>query len=607
MSRVLFILLYTLLLCCGCVREDSLGPYDNSKSLDISKLHPTGTLPVHLGKYDLRAHTKSNGSYLDTSMICIDSLIDFTSVRQVYFEDSKWLYDQFSLKSNKEGLYGALTKSHKDFKDSLVPIKCFFLKVSNTEKKQLSEYVVTMLPQLSYYQKNPDYDYITKPNFSGLILYSDKSGNLLRTEYLQNGEIRRYSLSPTSESYTKSPKTKSTVRKCKKCESDTLEPDGLCIACKEIELNTIYISPGGIDWDNFIRMQLYELAHSQGFIAPGGGGGGGFPDPEGPGGNIENTDTRVSVVCWGTGCFEALLAYRFLAKESVFSYTAPFRGSERTCWFKQWTPGNFVSSHQISITNNVITIQAVKENQTLNAFYTTNSSCDSIARFMQDGMLRTVVDTLYKFLSIQNGFYGNSPNELYSVLYNDIRGYSVGVGGHHNVIIPLNSTPQSGILPHQLIHHSHYHTSGCLSPSIQDLVTLCLFFYHDCAEGYIYKSTFSIIVDNSFVVIKMKDFLKFQSFFNKYLIDTTTSLWYKEQEKVLLGEFKEEFNKYINTSPQQYEQVRATKAILDTMGLTLFWGTKKSDTTNAIFLQWNNTDLFNATPIQLGCISSLSL
>lgn len=100
---IIFLLHFSLLLFPSCIREDHLGSHSNSNPLDISKLHPTGTLPVHLGKYDLRAQTKSNGSYLDTSMICIDSLIDFTSIRQIYFEDSKWLYDQFSLKSNKEG------------------------------------------------------------------------------------------------------------------------------------------------------------------------------------------------------------------------------------------------------------------------------------------------------------------------------------------------------------------------------------------------------------------------------------------------------------------------------------------------------------------------
>lgn len=599
MRQVIVIIIYLLLVCSSCVREDHLGIYSNSTPLDISKLHPTGTLPVHLGKYDIRALTKSSNSYSDTNVICIDSLIDFTSVRQVYFEDSKWLYDQFSLKSNKEGLYGALTKNHKDFKDSLVPIKCYFLKVSNAEKKQLSEYVVTMLPQLSYYQKNPDYDYITKPNFCGLILYSDKSGNLLRTEYLQNGVIKRYSLSPTSESYTKSPKTKSEVRTCSICGCDTMEPDGKCIACKEIELRSITIVPGGIDWDNFIRMQLYELAHSQGFIAPDGGGGGGFPDPEGPGGNIENTDTRVSIVCRGIGCFDALLTICFLTKESVFSYTAPFRGSERTCWFKQWTPDNVISSHQISIANNVITIQSVKENQTLNAFYATNNVCDSISRLMLDGTIRTVIDTLFKEIVIQN-FFGID-NEISSVLYKGSGGYQWDVQTKSNSKIPLRRDSR-GVIPHQLIHFSHYHPSGQLNPSFGDLAAICLFFYYTCANFN--TSTFSIIANNEILIIKMKNQNVFQSFLNKYSIDTTASNWYNGQGERLEKFFKDEFKNSFSNNTLQSRNVSETKAVLDIMGLELLWGTKSTDPASGkINIQWNNTDYLDTNPVPLGCIS----
>jgi len=589
----------------GCTKDDKVDTTLLSEKIKVVDKHSGSngiyTLPINLSRYNRHnVSTKSNPA--DTSYyFCLDSLIDQNNPRQVYFEKSGWNYCQIPFKYNEKGVLAAVGAKPENIKDSLVSIKSFFLQVNNIVSGEGSEYIVTLLPTKHYSTINPSYDFLDKPSFSGVILYSDLSGHLLRTEYLHNGEIRQCSLFSHSEVETKLPKTKSTIYVCSRCGCQTLETDGICIACKELELNSIVILADGTNWDNYISMCLYNLAQELGYIAPDLGGGGGGSS-SGGGGNIEDTDTKVSVVCRGTGCFNALLTIGFYTKGSFFSYSAPLRGSVNSCWFKEWTYDNITSNH-ISVTQQIIRINSVQENQTLNATYSTNSICDTIAVLMQDGKLKTVIDTLVHMISVQNKFFSNSAKELYAVLYNDFRGYQTGIGTKYNTRVPLASSPQTGVVAHQLVHHSHYHTSRNVGPSIKDLASLCMFFLYDCAN--VNTSTFSILTNNDIIVIRMKNIQTFLSFINKYLIDSNINDWHQKQTDVLIGRFSNKFGNLYKNSSQQHEIICVAKELLTSMGLELFWGTHNNDqTTGIIDIQWNNTDFLDITPIPLGCISN---
>ena len=600
MGKIVIIILVFCFLFSGCTREDDIDLLVVSQNSNLSPKR--SIIPIKLSRFSFKPKPETKSSLTsDTSQIfCLDSLIDQTNPRQIFFEKSGWNYCQIPFIYNETGVFAAVGAKSENIKDSLVKIKSFFLQVNNINNNKASEYIVTLLPTKHYSLVNPDYDYIDKPSFSGVILYSDKIGNLLRTEYLKDGIINHCYLKEASGFNTKAIKTKSQIYTCTSCGADTYEADQICIVCKALDLNSIVILGDGIDWNNYISMLLLNLAGELDYIAPPGGGGG-SPDLGSGGGGIENTDTMVPIICRATGCFNALLTISFLTRGSVFYYSAPLRSLENVCWFNEWAYDN-ISSHQISVNKNNIIIHSVQETQTLNAVYSTNNACDTIAGLMQDGTLKAVIDTLFYTISLQNNFFGNQTNEWYSVLYNDSRGYKTGMGTKDNTKVPLLSSPQTGVFANQLIHHSHYHTSGNPRPSIKDLAALCMFFLYDCAN--VKASTFSILTDDNVIVIRMNNLQTFLLFINKYLIDNNFNEWHQKQTDILIDRFSKEYKDLYRNCSQPYESIDVVKNLLESIGLELFWGTKNTDpTTGAINIQWNNTDFLDITPIPLGCIS----
>ena len=506
MSRLIIIILSTILLCCGCVREDHLGPYGNSTPLDISKLHPTGTLPVHLGKYDLRAHTKSSNSYSDTNVICIDSLIDFTSVRQVYFEDSKWLYDQFSLKSNKEGLYGALTKSHKDFKDSLVPIKCYFLKVSNAEKKQLSEYVVTMLPQLSYYQKNQDYDYITKPNYSGFLMYSDKEGNLLKCEYLIDGKIIQCSILSNETNSTKSKptvRTKTQYYSCLACGELTSNSNELCLACQTFFLDPIVVTGVGNNWlENYIWMQLHNFSSFELDYQTGNNGNG---SPESPGGGVVNNDIHYTVAVNATGCYTGeIFRQQYVSGSTNISIYAPTNFSD-SCWFKEWC----LLGNNATTEDNTIIIPEINSNYSFIARYAYDDACSRFARLLSDTVLCKSLNVLLIKAKQQEHLVENERIEWAVTKFTDSNNLQVESGTRFNVVIKTNGRKATMTY--------HLHPGGIALLSGGDFGTMCSFFNNHSFDPLTFQ--YGIVADSSYLMITMKNFDVFNAFINSRRVE----------------------------------------------------------------------------------------
>lgn len=591
MSRLIFIILSTILLCCGCVREDNLGPYGNLNPLDISKLHPTGTLPVHLGKYDLRAHTKSNGSYLDTSTICIDSLIDFTSIRQVYFEDSKWLYDQFSLKSNKEGLYGAITKNHNDLKDSLVPIKCFFLKVSNTEKKQLSEYVVTMLPQLSYCQKNPDYDYITKPNFSGFLMYSDKEGNLLKCEYLIDGKIIQCSILSNETPSTKSKptvRTKTQYYSCLACGELTSNSNELCLACQTFFLDPIVVTGVGNNWlENYIWMQLHDFVSFELDYQTGNNDNG---SPESSGGGVVNNDVNYTVAVNATGCYTGeIFRQQYVSGSTNISIYAPTNFSD-SCWFKEWCLlGNNATSEE-----NSVNIPEINSNLTFIARYAYDDACSRLEWMLSDSVLCNSLRVLLLKAKGQEQLLQNDKIEWNVTKFSDTSGLRLTPGIPHKVKITFAEG-------RKMTTRYHLHPSNSLLLSDVDFASMCICFSIHAFNPLTFQ--YGIITDYSYLTITMKDIEKFESFINQRQLERVPG----ESLKSYLGRQKKEYKRFydnddenksylnhlLNDFTSEHQRMKELQKLLqDSLGLRLQYGDLSFQAGN-ITVTANNTDFSN--------------
>ena len=597
------VLLITIVFLTNCSKEDKVDMKErHSASFHTSDItNSLIKLPVNLSKYNVNAKVKTkSGVAPDTSFaICIDSIVDYTKIRQVYFEESKWIYCQYPLKSNETGIYAAVGAEHKHISDSLVKTKSFFLQVGNSNPGRLSEYIVTMIPTKKHSESFPDFDYLDKPSFSGVILYSDKAGVLLRTEYLQNGIIKRCALKENTTALTQGLKTKS-FHYCSKCGTATHEADGICIVCKPLNLNSIVITGDGdnIDWWNYIRVILQDALDNEDYTEDGGGGN---DNKQYGGRKIEDADTKVLITCNAGGCYNAPLTSYPVTKGSDFSYTAPMRSENKSCWFKQWK-GDF-SLQKASVNGRLIQISSVTSPQTFTAEYVSNTDCSKIAELLQDERIGKVLYALLSALKKHpKSFIGET--EYASVWYNTKKTEPKIIRGTKgNVQLPIKringQTP-----PHQVVQFSHYHPTGILRPSIRDYVVLCMLFLHNAAN--LNTSTWSVVTKTDVMLIRMGDPEKFKTFINKLLIDKKTKDWYNQQSEAIFKYFEALFKKndiYAGCKSTT-QNVNAVKSFIKEFGLELYWGTL-DNSSNPQKLIWNNTDFIELDQIPLGCFNQL--
>ena len=243
-----------------------LEPFPEKKHspLDLDFSLP-GKFPVDMAKFN-RLWEKSPAPESAPFSLCLDSLVDYGQVKRNFYKDSKITYCQYAFKSNKAGLYGALLIDHHNYRDSLVKIKCFYLEVSDSTGNHISEYVASMIPTKAFSERNPDYDFLSKANFSGIILYSSKEGELMSVETLMNGMIFGSGLldrdKDTPSEYPAA-KSKSFTDYCVVCMRQRATVTGFCPDCEASFLKSLVIA-GGNSQGVFEEMWA-TVIHQRGF------------------------------------------------------------------------------------------------------------------------------------------------------------------------------------------------------------------------------------------------------------------------------------------------------------------------------------------------------
>lgn len=232
-------------------RFNSRGIFLESFAKEEHRLDPdfsiAGNLPVDLAKYNRLLQDKPSSPEPEVFSLCLDSLVDYSQCKHVFFEKSGWAYNQYSFKSNKAGLYGALLIDHRNYLDSLVSIKCFYLEVSRQKTRQKSEYVVSLVPTKAYADRHPDFDFLDKPGFSGVILYSSKEGKLQKVETVINGLILGSGLlDRDKETPSELPQaTSKSYFGCVVCGAQPVSANGFCSDCEASFLKSLVIAGPG--------------------------------------------------------------------------------------------------------------------------------------------------------------------------------------------------------------------------------------------------------------------------------------------------------------------------------------------------------------------------
>jgi hypothetical protein len=474
----------TLLLCLlsSCAKDYFQSSREDDKAYGSNGMF---TLPVNLNRYNLLSTgggTKTSSS--DTTYyINVDSLIDWHRCREMIFSEDGYVYTQVPFKSNEEGIYGVCApKGAKNIKDSIVRIKCFYILLENYKKGERYEYLVTMIPSKQVETQGEDYDFLSKPNFTGLVIYSSLEGEYIREEIYKKGIVHSGKLWQQAE-------YNGTKNRTKTDNSDDVVDGGelATIVCTAYVSHTNPINGAGLKAlelaiEHNDRAHMQETCSTEGKDENQTAGGGGAPAP-----NSCYYITYSFSSCSGIGA----------GKDSVSrggtwcSPAANDNGSD--CKFLFWN-GDAVE-HKYS---RVAIIEDVASNYNVNAVYVSKKDdpdCFIVSYLFGNGEIRSMLDTL-----LRNTFRDNKEDGYM------LGGIMSGLPVRGNTDIKFHYSQDQ-----RFTGMYHTHPDDNVIPSKSDFYTL----YNMIANFSVDKYSFSYVIAgyHELLYLQLSDWSKFQSAF----------------------------------------------------------------------------------------------
>ncbi len=149
---------------------------------------------ANLSEYNLTPHppvTRAGEADAQTEeSVPLEELLDRDGMITCPFEDQFFI--QVPFLQNKENLLAGI--SEEEFPDlaSATVVKKFYMEMHADDLRL--RYVVTMITDASYYRDNPEFDYLDKPNYTGVVLLSSIQGKLINATMYSDGLIRNAQL-----------------------------------------------------------------------------------------------------------------------------------------------------------------------------------------------------------------------------------------------------------------------------------------------------------------------------------------------------------------------------------------------------------------------------
>jgi len=155
----------------------------------------SSSLPLFadIGQYNTLEETKTimSAGEAEDYLLSLGSLLDRGNAETATFNQ----YRIEAIPFKGEYCSGEVSLTSQDLEnpvaDSLTCSKIFYVSTLDTETDTTDLMVVTMVPDLSYLSEHgvSGIEYLEKPNYSGLILYSDLDGTFREACYFKNGQI----------------------------------------------------------------------------------------------------------------------------------------------------------------------------------------------------------------------------------------------------------------------------------------------------------------------------------------------------------------------------------------------------------------------------------
>ena len=120
----------------------------------------------------------------------LEELLDRDGTISCPFEDQVFI--QVPFLQNKENLLAGISEEDVPDLASATVVKKFYMEMHADDLRL--RYVVTMITDASYYRENPEFDYLDKPNYTGVVLLSSIQGKLIDATLYSDGLIRNAQL-----------------------------------------------------------------------------------------------------------------------------------------------------------------------------------------------------------------------------------------------------------------------------------------------------------------------------------------------------------------------------------------------------------------------------
>lgn len=175
----------------SCHTEGVIPPVsDSQREKDFSVSVPQSRIALYanLSCYDLAANNKVETKSVEgDSQVSLGSLLNFNE--EIHYEDGGIRYNLIPFLSNAErGVLSFLYDSDSEIdEEHAASVRKYYIQAQRGDKQR--SFIVTMITQNEYETRFPDYDYINKPNYSGLILFSTVAGTIITVRSYSNGRI----------------------------------------------------------------------------------------------------------------------------------------------------------------------------------------------------------------------------------------------------------------------------------------------------------------------------------------------------------------------------------------------------------------------------------
>ena len=173
-----------LLVSCQGLKEDPVLPKD---TVNLQVMVPLSRLSLFVDFSAYCYGSESAKTKSSSDEVPLESLIDISLAKTSQWKDGVSFIQIPFLQNEEDGIMASVTSSSNPEISRASKVKKFLVVKEKPEKDVT--YVVTMITDADYYNSHPDFDFLSRPNYTGVALFSDVDGNLIMMRSYRNGQI----------------------------------------------------------------------------------------------------------------------------------------------------------------------------------------------------------------------------------------------------------------------------------------------------------------------------------------------------------------------------------------------------------------------------------